>query len=223
MNEPALRARFTPPAHLEAGGPLVVKLGGSVIRSPDLASWLDAIVDARAPTVVVPGGGALADEVRACQASLGFGDRAAHRMALLAMDQLAWAVASLRRGFEVGATEAELRASCERGMIAVWAPYSLVAERSDIEESWRVTSDSLALWLAGRLGARACVLIKSITRPAQSGVSADDLARRQIVDEAFPAMLRACGVPATLLCRGDQAAFASAAASGAEPIGIAIE
>ncbi len=98
MSGRAVRARFAPAARHSAGGPLVVKLGGSVIRSPDLASWLEAIVDARAPVVVVPGGGALADEVRACQASLGFGDGAAHRMALLAMDQLAWAVAGMRRG-----------------------------------------------------------------------------------------------------------------------------
>ena len=46
---------------------------------------------------------------------LGFGDAAAHRMALLAMDQLAWAIAGLRQGFTVGATEAELRDALERG------------------------------------------------------------------------------------------------------------
>ncbi len=223
MTGRAVRARMTPAARRETGGPLVVKLGGSVIRSPDLASWLEAIVQARVPTVVVPGGGALADEVRACQASLGFGDRAAHRMALLAMDQLAWSVGSLRQGFEVGATEEDLRAALGRGLVAVWAPYALVSERTDVEESWRVTSDSLALWLAGRLRARRCYLIKSIARPEQNGASAGDLARKGIVDEAFPAMLRASAVPATLLCRGDQAAFAASAASGTDPIGIAIE
>ncbi len=79
--------------------PIVVKLGGSVVRSGELPAWLDAIAGAQVPIVVVPGGGALADEVRACQSQLGFGDQAAHRMALLAMDQLAWAVAGLRQGF----------------------------------------------------------------------------------------------------------------------------
>src|SRR5262245_66659128 len=75
---------------------VVVKLGGSVIRSGELAAWLDAIASAPHPVVVVPGGGALADEVRSCQAALGFGDRAAHRMALLAMDRLARAAAGAR-------------------------------------------------------------------------------------------------------------------------------
>jgi aspartokinase-like uncharacterized kinase len=215
MTKQALRANAGPAALADRSRPVVVKLGGSVIRSRELSAWLDAIVAARAPIVVVPGGGALADEVRASQARLGFGDAAAHRMALLAMDQLAWAVAGLRQGFQVGATEDELRGALERGLVAVWAPYALIAGRSDIEQSWRITSDSLALWLAGRLRSPRCYLIKSIARSSQTRTSAAQLARDGIVDEAFPAMLAGAGVAAVLFGRGDQAAFASAMAAGA--------
>ena len=162
--------------------PVVVKLGGSVVRSGELAAWLDAIARAEIPIVVVPGGGALADEVRACQSRLGFGDASAHRMALLAMDQLAWAVAGLRQGFTVGTTETELRDALERGSVAVWAPYAAIAGRSDIEESWRLTSDSLALWLSSRLGASRCYLIKSIARPKARRLGARQLARDGVVD-----------------------------------------
>ena len=45
---------------------IVVKLGGSVVRSPELPAWLDAVAALSQPVIVVPGGGALADEVRAC-------------------------------------------------------------------------------------------------------------------------------------------------------------
>jgi 5-(aminomethyl)-3-furanmethanol phosphate kinase len=194
-----------------AARPIVVKLGGSVVRSAELTPWLDTIAAARRPIVVVPGGGALADEVRACQSQLGFSDASAHRMALLAMDQLAWAVAGLHQGFAVGATEGELRAALGQGSVAVWAPYALIAERTDIEESWRLTSDSLALWLAGRIGAERCYLIKSIARP-RSQSSASQLVQDGIVDAAFPAMLKNTGVPAFLLGRGDHKAFAAALA-----------
>ena len=44
---------------------IVVKLGGSVVRSPELDAWLDALAKGAGRIVVVPGGGALADEVRA--------------------------------------------------------------------------------------------------------------------------------------------------------------
>jgi 5-(aminomethyl)-3-furanmethanol phosphate kinase len=203
--------------------PVVVKLGGSVIRSGELAAWLDAIAAASRPIVVVPGGGALADEVRACQSQLGFGERAAHRMALLAMDQFAWAVAGLRQGFAVGATEAELRAALERGQVAVWAPYALVAERTDLEPSWRLTSDSLALWLARRIEAARCYLIKSIARPKTPRLSARQLARDGIVDEAFAGMLTETGTRTVLLGRGDQQAFAACLAGQSQVAGAEID
>jgi aspartokinase-like uncharacterized kinase len=210
-------------ASLAAGRrPLVVKLGGSVVRSSELSSWLDALAAARQSLIVVPGGGALADEVRACQSKLGFGDPAAHRMALLAMDQLAWAVAGLRPGFDVRATEAELREVLDQGRVAVWAPYALASSRTDVEESWRLTSDSLALWLAARIGAEACYLIKSIAR-SQTRIGAEQLARDGVVDAAFPAMLKETGVPAFLLGRGDQAAFAACHAEGARACGASID
>ncbi len=205
----------------DASGPIVIKLGGSVIRSPDLSKWLDVITSASGPLVIVPGGGALADEVRSCQQQLGFGDPAAHRMALLAMDQLAWAVAGMHSSLEVVATEDTLHEAIERGHVAVWAPYTLISERSDVEANWRLTSDSLALWLAGRLGARSCYLIKSITRNSAS-LGAAQLARDGVVDEAFPAMLAETGVAASLLGRGDQQALAACLANNA-PGGASIE
>jgi aspartokinase-like uncharacterized kinase len=92
--------------------------------------------------------------------------------------------------------------------VAVWAPYILVADRSDIPQSWAVTSDSLALWLARRLGAKCCYMIKSIERQ-RARLSATQLSRDGVVDEAFPAMFKDAGFPVFLLGRGDQAALAA--------------
>jgi dihydroneopterin aldolase len=192
----------------------VVKLGGSVVRSTELGAWLDAIAGAQVPIVVVPGGGALAGEVRAAQKDLGFDDGAAHRMALLAMDQLAWAIAGLRAGFEVGDTEQHLRQTLRDKKVAVWAPYALAANRPDIPQSWTVTSDSLSLWLARRLGAERVFVIKSIRRE-RSCFGAGQLARDGVVDEAFPSMLQGSGLKAVLLGRGDQAAFTASLTGGA--------
>jgi dihydroneopterin aldolase len=201
--------------------PLVVKLGGSVVRSSELDAWLDVLAAAPVPIIVVPGGGALADEVRATQKKLGFGDEAAHRMALLSMDQLAWAIAALRVGFEVGAMEEALHHILRNGRVAVWAPYALVADRVDIPQSWTVTSDSLALWLARRIGAPRCYIVKSVKRE-RAAYGAKQLVRDGVVDDAFPAMLREQGVEAILLGRGDQKALASSLVTGA-PCGAIID
>lgn len=223
MDAPALpQGALKPRAQNASDAIAVVKLGGSVVRSPQLSAWLDAIVSAQGPIVAVPGGGALADEVRTCQRDLGFGDASAHRMALLAMDQLAWAVAGMQPGLEVGTSEAALRDILARGRVAVWAPYAAIAERSDVEATWRLTSDSLALWLSGQLGARACYIIKSVA--SQRGArSADALARDGIVDEAFPTMLAEIGVPTVMFGQGDQHAFTGMLAGSADPAGLSIE
>lgn len=186
----------------------VVKLGGSIVRGGALAGWLDVIADAQRPIVLVPGGGALADEVRHCQRQLGFGDSTAHRMALLAMDQLAWAIAGMTPGYEVGTTIEDLHNVHGRGLVAVWAPSAFLADRTDIEATWRLTSDSLALWLAGKLGAAACCVVKSAPI-ARRPLSADALRHEGIVDEAFPAMLRETGVSAAMFGQGDEGGLAA--------------
>lgn len=220
--EAAALQRAAPKPSGQGGPIIVVKLGGSVVRARELAGWLDVIAGARSPIVVVPGGGALADEVRTCQRDLGFDDAAAHRMALLAMDQLAWAVAGVRPGLEVGATEDALCDILARGHVAIWAPYTAIAGRTDLEESWRLTSDSLALWLAGKLGARACYIIKSVATSTGSR-NAVSLASDGVLDAAFPDMLAETGVPTVMFGQGDQPALAEKFADFSASAGLSIE
>ena len=145
-------------------------------------------------------------------------------MALLAMDQLAWAVAGLRSGFEVGDTEEALRRTLGQGHVAVWAPYSLVANRSDIPAVLdRDLRQSRAL--ARPAPRRRMLLCHQIHRAgARAEFSAEQLARDGVVDEAFPSMFRDAGFPVFLLGRGDQAALAaSLSAPGEASCGATID
>lgn len=72
----------------------------------------------------------------------------ARRLALLVMDQAAWALAG-RLGLEVAETRTELDAAIQSRQPVVWAPARLVA---DIPEAGAV-DPTLAFWLAGRIGA----------------------------------------------------------------------
>ena len=78
-------------------GLTVVKLGGSLAFSDALRPWLDALSQCARHVVVVPGGGPFADAVRAAQPRMGFDDRAAHHMALSAMEQYGRALVGLGR------------------------------------------------------------------------------------------------------------------------------
>ena len=184
----------------------VVKLGGSLAEIGSLRSWLD-LLERRGGgrCVVVPGGGTFAEEVRAAQRRHGFSDRAAHRMALLAMDQYALMIADLAPSLRPGETEEEIKAALARGETALWLPSRLACGDPAITASWAVTSDSLAAWLARRLAAANLALVKSAPVPP---LPPHELSKLGTVDAAFPAYAGAFG--GTLRCYGpgDQARLA---------------
>jgi aspartokinase-like uncharacterized kinase len=163
---------------------IVLKIGGSLAEGASLPGWLAALSAGSGHAVVVPGGGAFADTVRREQHRLGFSDRAANRMALLAMEQYALVLADLVPCLVPCRTIDEMRRALAAGGVPVWLPSTLALADPSIPESWEVTSDSLAAWLARRLGARCLVLVKSISapRPLEPAV----LAAEGMVDAAFP-------------------------------------
>ena len=164
----------------------VVKLGGSLHNAPALRGWLRALAGGPGPArIVVPGGGPFADTVRRLQPALRFDELAAHRMAILAMQQLGLALQSLEPTLALAETDAELRAT----RAAVWLPWRLAGRAADIPASWDVTSDSLACWLAIRLGAETLVLVKSAAVP-KGEHAAPGLVTTGLLDAAFPAMAR---------------------------------
>ena len=182
---------------------LIAKLGGSLAAGALLPRWIALFVAAPGPLVVVPGGGPFADAVRAAQGKLGFGDAAAHHMALLAMAQFGLAIAAMHPRFAVAADEPSIRAALRRDAIPVWSPAAMALAAPDIPASWDVTSDSLAAWLAGRLRAPKLLLVKQVD--VEPGDTARDLADRGIVDPAFPAFLAASGAQAAIAGPADLA------------------
>jgi aspartokinase-like uncharacterized kinase len=173
---------------------VVVKLGGSVAKERTrLRVLLRELADA-APCeiVVVPGGGVFADAVRDAQNRLGFDDGLAHRLALDAMGAMAQVFRALEPRLRLADDLAAIRRLWRGGIVPVWHPAALRDGHPDIPESWDVTSDSLALWLATQLGAERCILVKSSQTAPAAGTPAT-WARSGLVDAAFPRFAFAFG------------------------------
>jgi dihydroneopterin aldolase len=166
---------------------IVVKLGGSLAKAQAVRGWLAALGRGKGRTIVVPGGGAFADTVRGQQERLQFSDRAAHRMAILAMEQYAIALADMSADLTACAEESDMREALARGSIPVWLPGAMALADREMPESWEVTSDSLAVWLARRVGAARLILVKSTMAPRPLDPAA--LAERGLVDRLFPRFL----------------------------------
>ena len=199
------------------GAPLtIVKLGGSYALSPSLPDWLAAITSCAGHIVLVPGGGPFADAVRHAQDAMGFGDEAAHHLALLAMEQYGRALGALADRLVQAASLADIQGAVRDGKIPVWVPARMVLDATDIPASWHATSDSLAAWLAGQIGARHVLLVKHI-ETAVGPLRLDDLVENGIVDPLFGRFLAASGAEAAIAGPADHATAGAAIQRGELP------
>ena len=163
----------------------------------------------RHPLLIVPGGAWFADAVREADGRFGLPAAAAHRMAILGMEQFGWLLSELIPGAERRADLARVRA----GRTTVLLPAALPLER--LPASWDVTSDSIAAWVARQTGAGRLVLVKGV-----DGLFADwpprgePLARLTVAELAA---LRTGGVDAYLPIVLEGAPFETWVVGGRDP------
>ena len=165
----------------------VVKIGGSLLGSPELPYWLDTLVKiSDGKVLIVPGGGVFADAVREAQAISKVDDAVAHHLALLAMDQFGLLLAGMSPGLVTASSELEIaeRGWQHRGI--VWLPSHMVMADETIPKNWQVTSDSLSAWIASKIGSEHLVLVKSKALNAYtSPVATQTLIADGLIDGAF--------------------------------------
>jgi len=176
----------------------VVKLGGSLLTMPDLAerfrAWLN--VQPSAETLLIAGGGELADAVRETNRLRPLADSQAHWLCIRAMQLQTEMLAALLPEAEMLLSIAPLRDSLPQTRLAIVDPWRFVHEEDQrlsatpLPESWDVTSDSIAARLAQLTGADEVVLLKSASAPA---ADLQELGAAGFVDRFF--MRAAIGVP----------------------------
>lgn len=143
---------------------VVIKVGGSLGRWRGVGKLLDSIERWRGATnvLIVPGGGVFADLVRAEYRRSRLTEHAAHRMAILAMDQYGLQLCDLA---SLAAPASSLRQVVEvirSGRLPVCLPSRSLARRDPFRPSWGVTSDSIAAYIVRLVKADALLLLKSV-------------------------------------------------------------
>jgi 5-(aminomethyl)-3-furanmethanol phosphate kinase len=198
----------------------VVKVGGGLSDSalPALCATLGEL-GKRHPLLVVPGGAVFGDAVRDADRRFGLSAATAHRMAILGMEQFGWLLSDLIPGAVRCADLTRIPA----GRTAVLMPAGLPLDA--LPASWQVTSDSIAAWVADRVGAGHLVLVKDV-----DGLFADwpprgePLARLTVaelaalrpagVDEHLPAVLAGTRFETWVVSGRDPARVAELVESG---------
>ncbi len=166
----------------------VIKLGGSLLLSESLKEWLSVIVKHGAgKLVIVPGGGIIADKVRDEQQKWKFDDKAAHQMALLAMEQYAYLLQFYAQDLGLVDSIQGIEKAISLNQVPVWLPFKMINTCQDISANWNITSDSLSLWLAAQLNAEHTMLVKSLS---SKNLNARQLSESEMVDKDFPEFVK---------------------------------
>lgn len=195
----------------------VVKLGGSLLGTRELKLWLELLSkESDGRIVIVPGGGVFADTIRDQQTFGHYDDAAAHLMALLAMEQYGHVLQSLQPELVVATTELEISERSWQHRAIIWMPSRMVLADEDIPQNWDVTSDSLAAWLAAKIGADRLVLVKHEAVREQP-LPLQRLSEEGVLDAAFKQFSQRLTCPVHIYGKSDHAAFAAAWDGGPTP------
>jgi aspartokinase-like uncharacterized kinase len=150
----------------------VVKVGGSLATYPEklkrLCTKLNEIAK-KQKLLIVPGGGEFADTVRKHDKRFALSRVASHRMAILGMDQYGLLLSDLTPNSCVVCSLDEAKKAADAGKLPVFLPSQLMLNEDPLENSWDVTSDSIAVYIAGKIGAGKVLLITDV-----DGIFTDD-------------------------------------------------
>jgi len=149
----------------------VLKVGGSLAEDPSrlkrLCQELSVLAEAYR-ILIVPGGGEFADTVRRIDKVYGLSNTAAHKMAILAMDQYGLFLSDIIPNSIVCYALDEV-GNCAKGKVPIFLPSQHMFREDPLEHSWDVTSDTIAAYIADRLDAKKLILVTDV-----DGIFSDD-------------------------------------------------
>lgn len=138
----------------------VIKIGGSLqVDHGALRKLCRTIKDIsnRYDLLIVPGGGKFVDLVRKLQMEHGFSDPVAHKMAILGMDLYGLMLHDLIDGSGLTYVPKAKARGC-----SIFLPYRTLSRSKELESTWEVTSDSIAVWVAAKIGCKKLLLVKMV-------------------------------------------------------------
>ena len=170
----------------------VIKLGGSLLDWPEWVGqfrrWL--AVQPPAAGVIITGGGAIVQRIRALDGAHSMSAETAHWLAVGAMSLTAAVAAELLSEAPLVRSLGQLELSAEA--LQILDVEQLLRDEQGTAGAmpcnWNVTSDSIAARVASRLKAGELVLLKSALPPDPA--THESLAQRGYVDAYFPQAAR---------------------------------
>ncbi|MEM2211654.1 MAG: hypothetical protein QW372_02810 [Nitrososphaerales archaeon] len=139
---------------------VVIKIGGSLMKFPnELKNLMKGLVNLANDVLIVPGGGAFADVVRDVDHVFNLSNELTHRMAILGMDQYGLLLHGLIEDKSKVVYDLIINSN---GLLTILLPSQLMLKEKELEHSWRVTSDSIAAYIAHLINVNRLILVKDV-------------------------------------------------------------
>jgi aspartokinase-like uncharacterized kinase len=143
----------------------VVKVGGSLSFYPEKLRALClkiSEISKEQKLIVVPGGGEFADVVRCLDKNFNLSSSTSHGMAILGMDQYGMLLSDLMPCSITTQKIEEIKYFFDLNKLPIFLPSNLILREDPLENSWAVTSDSIAVYIAGRLQVTRVLLVTDV-------------------------------------------------------------
>jgi len=143
----------------------VVKVGGSLSLYPEKLRTLClkiSEISKEQKLIVVPGGGEFADVVRCLDKSFHLSCSTSHGMAILGMDQYGMLLSDLMPGSITTHKLEEINNYFYLNKLPIFLPSHLLLREDSLENSWAVTSDSIAVYIASKLQVTKVLLVTDV-------------------------------------------------------------
>jgi aspartokinase-like uncharacterized kinase len=143
----------------------VVKVGGSLTLYPEKLRALCAKLSESSKKhrlIVVPGGGEFVDVVRSMDERFSLSCSASHKMAILGMDQYGYLLSDLMSNSITVSKLEEIKYFLDPGKLPVFLLSNMMLSEDPLENSWAVTSDSIAVYVASRLHVPKVLLVTDV-------------------------------------------------------------
>lgn len=172
----------------------VIKIGGSLLDKPEMANELQRwiTIQDKAFNVLIVGGGMLVEAIRRYSEIHRTSDGDAHALCLSAMSVTARMFLVQWSGeLPIYRSLVECRTRYASGEVCLLDVREIFKDAETVHwgampRDWRVTSDSIAAYVASAIGAVELVLLKSAALPQPS--SAEKAAKMGYVDPYFPTL-----------------------------------
>lgn len=143
----------------------VIKIGGSLAEDPERLRALCRKMSELAKKyalIVVPGGGKFADVTRDFDQRFALSSAVSHRMAILGMDQFGLLLSDIVPNSRVFRQFDDVKEIFEAKAMPILLPSHVLFQDDQLENSWDVTSDSIAAYIGERLNVKKVILVTDV-------------------------------------------------------------